>query len=107
MKIKIYSTKYIYFFNSVYLYIFKYIYFVQNVIKDTVYLNRFFLFPGLMPNLKPKSSTRDPTKRRDWRKLNAYYDEKTIKLPKYYRWLMYQQDVIEKEIGNNKNCYNN
>lgn len=52
---------------------------------------------GLMPNLKPKNSTRDPTKRRDWRKLNTYFDEKTIKFPKYYRWLMYQPEIIAKE----------
>ncbi|EFN65628.1 28S ribosomal protein S18a, mitochondrial [Camponotus floridanus] len=34
---------------------------------------------GLMPNLTPKSSKKNPKRRRDWKKFNMYFDEKTIK----------------------------
>ncbi|KAI4498896.1 hypothetical protein M0802_006071 [Mischocyttarus mexicanus] len=34
---------------------------------------------GLMPNIAPANSKNDPTKRRDWKKFNTYFDEKTIK----------------------------
>ncbi|RLU20034.1 hypothetical protein DMN91_006640 [Ooceraea biroi] len=37
---------------------------------------------GLMPNLAPEKSKKDPKRRRDWKKFNTYYDEKTIKF--YY-----------------------
>lgn len=33
---------------------------------------------GLMPNIAPANSKRDPTKRFEWKKYNKYYDEKTI-----------------------------
>lgn len=33
---------------------------------------------GLMPNLVPGNSKRDPTKRFEWKKYNKYFDEKTI-----------------------------
>lgn len=33
---------------------------------------------GLMINLTPHWCNKDPTKRRDWKKFNTYYDEKTI-----------------------------
>lgn len=35
---------------------------------------------GLMPNLAPANSKRDPTKRFEWKKFNKYYHESTIKL---------------------------
>lgn len=35
---------------------------------------------GLMANLAPANSKRDPTKRFEWKKYNKYYDESTIKL---------------------------
>lgn len=34
---------------------------------------------GLMPNIAPKNSKLDPTKRFGWKKFNKYYDETTIK----------------------------
>lgn len=34
---------------------------------------------GLMPNLAPKWSKMDPKRRRDWKKFNTYFDEKTIR----------------------------
>ncbi|XP_075145683.1 mitochondrial ribosomal protein S18A [Haematobia irritans] len=34
---------------------------------------------GLMPNLAPANSKRDPTKRYGWKKFNKYFNEKTIK----------------------------
>jgi len=34
---------------------------------------------GLMPNLAPASSKKDPKKRFGWKKFNKYYDESTIK----------------------------
>ncbi|XP_046828900.1 39S ribosomal protein S18a, mitochondrial [Vespa crabro] len=34
---------------------------------------------GLMSNLTPARSKKDPTKRYHWKKFNTYYDEKTIK----------------------------
>lgn len=33
---------------------------------------------GLMPNLVPANSKRDPTRRFEWKKYNKYYDEKTM-----------------------------
>lgn len=35
---------------------------------------------GLMPNLTPSSSKRDPKKRYGWKKFNKYFDEKTIRV---------------------------
>lgn len=35
---------------------------------------------GLMPNLNPSHSKKDPTKRFGYRKFNKYFDENTIKL---------------------------
>lgn len=37
---------------------------------------------GLLSNLKPANSKRDPTKRKGYRKFNTYFDESTIKLPR-------------------------
>ncbi|EFA07649.2 large ribosomal subunit protein mL66 [Tribolium castaneum] len=34
---------------------------------------------GLMPNLKPSNSRKDPKKRPLWKKFNKYFDESTIK----------------------------
>uniref|UniRef100_A0A2M4C2P6 Large ribosomal subunit protein mL66 n=1 Tax=Anopheles marajoara TaxID=58244 RepID=A0A2M4C2P6_9DIPT len=34
---------------------------------------------GLMPNLNPASSKKDPKKRYQWKKYNKYFDEDTIK----------------------------
>ncbi|XP_029172748.1 39S ribosomal protein S18a, mitochondrial [Nylanderia fulva] len=34
---------------------------------------------GLMPNLAPKWSKRNPKRRRDWKKFNTYFDENTIR----------------------------
>lgn len=34
---------------------------------------------GLMPNLKPANSKKDPKLRSGWKKYNKYYDESTIK----------------------------
>ncbi|XP_046401817.1 28S ribosomal protein S18a, mitochondrial [Ischnura elegans] len=34
---------------------------------------------GLMPNLAPANSKRDPRKRREWKKFNTYFDESTIR----------------------------
>ncbi|XP_015513177.1 large ribosomal subunit protein mL66 [Neodiprion pinetum] len=34
---------------------------------------------GLMPNIAPANSRRDPKRRKDWKKFNTYFDEKTIK----------------------------
>ncbi|CAD7092859.1 unnamed protein product [Hermetia illucens] len=34
---------------------------------------------GLMPNLTPENSKKDPKKRREWKKFNKYFDENTIK----------------------------
>ncbi|KAI8129763.1 hypothetical protein FF38_14217 [Lucilia cuprina] len=34
---------------------------------------------GLMPNLAPEKSKKDPKKRYGWKKFNKYFDEKTIK----------------------------
>ncbi|XP_031825638.1 mitochondrial ribosomal protein S18A [Nomia melanderi] len=34
---------------------------------------------GLMPNLAPRNSKNDPTRRYQWKKYNTYYDEETIK----------------------------
>ncbi|XP_071453836.1 large ribosomal subunit protein mL66 [Hetaerina americana] len=34
---------------------------------------------GLMPNIAPANSKRDPRKRRQWKKFNTYFDENTIK----------------------------
>lgn len=39
-----------------------------------------YAFAGLMANLAPANSKRDPTKRYAWKKYNKYYDESTIKL---------------------------
>lgn len=33
---------------------------------------------GLMPNIAPGNSKRDPTKRFEWKKYNKYYDERTM-----------------------------
>ncbi|XP_001600138.1 39S ribosomal protein S18a, mitochondrial [Nasonia vitripennis] len=38
---------------------------------------------GLMPNLAPPNSKKDPKKRYKWKAFNTYYDETTIK-QKYY-----------------------
>ncbi|XP_012272035.1 28S ribosomal protein S18a, mitochondrial [Orussus abietinus] len=38
---------------------------------------------GLMPNIAPKSSKKDPTTRYKWKKYNTYYDETTIRA-RYY-----------------------
>lgn len=35
---------------------------------------------GLMPNLTPAASKKDPKKRRQWKKFNKYFDETTIKV---------------------------
>lgn len=35
-------------------------------------------FEGLMPNIGPAGSKRDPKKRFGWKKYNKYYDENTI-----------------------------
>ncbi|GLH13796.1 Uncharacterized protein GBIM_18292 [Gryllus bimaculatus] len=42
---------------------------------------------GLMPNLAPDFSKKDPKKRYKWKKCNTYFDEKTISVarPKYLR----------------------
>jgi hypothetical protein len=37
------------------------------------------VLPGLMPNIAPPGSKRDPTKRYGWKKFNTYFDESTIK----------------------------
>lgn len=34
---------------------------------------------GLMPNLTPENSKKDPKKRYGWKKFNKYFDEKTIR----------------------------
>ncbi|XP_070172265.1 small ribosomal subunit protein bS18 [Polyergus mexicanus] len=34
---------------------------------------------GLMPNLAPKWSRKNPKRRRDWKKFNTYFDENTIR----------------------------
>lgn len=34
---------------------------------------------GLMPNLAPANSKKDPKKRYSWKKFNKYFDENTIK----------------------------
>ncbi|XP_058118016.1 large ribosomal subunit protein mL66 [Anopheles ziemanni] len=34
---------------------------------------------GLMPNLNPSTSKKDPKRRYQWKKYNKYYDEETIK----------------------------
>ncbi|KAJ3648215.1 hypothetical protein Zmor_020035 [Zophobas morio] len=34
---------------------------------------------GLMPNLNPPNSNKDPKKRHHWKKFNKYFDESTIK----------------------------
>ncbi|KAF7990672.1 hypothetical protein HCN44_000477 [Aphidius gifuensis] len=44
---------------------------------------------GLMPNIAPKNSNKDPKKRRGVKKNNVYYDEDTIK-HKFYG-VQYQQ----------------
>lgn len=46
------------------------------IVCKTIYLLNIL---GLMPNLKPENSTKDPKKRRDWRRFNHYFDESTIK----------------------------
>lgn len=33
-----------------------------------------------MSNLAPENSKKDPTKRKDWKKYNTYFDESTIKV---------------------------
>lgn len=33
-----------------------------------------------MCNMAPENSKKDPSKRRDWKKYNTYYDESTIKI---------------------------
>lgn len=43
-----------------------------------------FLFAGLMPNLNPANSKKDPSKRYGWKKFNKYFDESTIKV-RYYK----------------------
>ncbi|KAL1140168.1 hypothetical protein AAG570_000100, partial [Ranatra chinensis] len=43
---------------------------------------------GLMSNLTPANSKKDPTKRKTWKKYNTYFDESTIKLPKERKLLM-------------------
>lgn len=35
---------------------------------------------GLMSNITPATSKKDPKKRRDWKKYNKYFDETTIKV---------------------------
>uniref|UniRef100_A0A0A9Y4V7 Large ribosomal subunit protein mL66 n=1 Tax=Lygus hesperus TaxID=30085 RepID=A0A0A9Y4V7_LYGHE len=40
---------------------------------------------GLMSNLTPENSKKDPKKRRQWRKFNTYFDENTITPPREYR----------------------
>ena len=35
---------------------------------------------GLMPNLGPRNSQKDPKKRFAWKKFNKYFDENTIRL---------------------------
>lgn len=35
---------------------------------------------GLMPNLTPANSKKDPKKRYGWKKYNKYFDESTIKI---------------------------
>ena len=34
---------------------------------------------GLMPNIAPANSKKDPTKRFEWKKYNKYFDENTMK----------------------------
>jgi len=38
------------------------------------------MFVGLMCNLAPENSKKDPTKRKLWKKYNTYFDESTIKV---------------------------
>lgn len=33
-----------------------------------------------MSNMAPENSKKDPTKRKNWKKFNTYYDESTIKV---------------------------
>ncbi|KAF6210654.1 hypothetical protein GE061_013761 [Apolygus lucorum] len=40
---------------------------------------------GLMSNLTPANSKKDPKKRQKWKKFNTYFDEGTITLPREYR----------------------
>ncbi|XP_014262338.1 39S ribosomal protein S18a, mitochondrial [Cimex lectularius] len=40
---------------------------------------------GLMSNLTPANSKKDPKKRKDYKKFNTYFDESTIPLPKEYK----------------------
>lgn len=41
---------------------------------------QFLLFVGLMSNMTPENSKKDPTRRKNWKKLNTYFDETTIKV---------------------------
>jgi len=46
-------------------------------IRNYLYFSSVIL--GLMSNLTPAWSRKDPKKRRDWKKFNTYFDEQTIK----------------------------
>lgn len=47
-------------------------------ISDLLYVLTKYL--GLMPNLKPDNSHKDPKKRYQWKQHNKYFDESTIKI---------------------------
>jgi len=49
-------------------------------VKATHYCSVIFsCLPGLMPNIAPPGSKRDPKTRYKWKKCNTYFDESTIK----------------------------
>jgi hypothetical protein len=49
-------------------------------VKATHYCSVIFsCLPGLMPNIAPPGSKRDPNTRYKWKKCNTYFDESTIK----------------------------
>lgn len=39
----------------------------------------FYFIKGLMPNIAPENSKKDPKKRYQWKKYNKYFDEDTLK----------------------------
>jgi len=39
---------------------------------------------GLMASLAPPNSKKDPTKRKEWKKFNTYFDESTIRPPREF-----------------------
>lgn len=55
---------------------------------------------GLMPNIGPRSSKRDPEKRFEWKKFNKYFDESTIREPgkKNFKWTNYKHNMAYAKV---------